>query len=427
MDVYLSYDSQSGVDTALYKEIAPRFAEKNIGCAAARGSNAKNSAKAALSKCFVVIVSQDFLASQHRMAELALAYTFNIPIVAISTTPFEGLGPVGFKMRVTLGVIEWIIAEDSRHNEAIGRLVDIVERATKRHQQNDDDDEEHDDHTNNDKRSNVKDPSPYTRIYGHAPVINVFTEGNDWWAFSFGQQPLVSWREFSVAVQGLPIDQLAPNPDDVFLSFTRAFALDASTGSVYRTAVARHLSVIGWSENVEKFAAPISATKMLQFILDRFILQWHMQGCLGTRCAMRGALIDVVVEANEPKLTQLLAAALCDQMWHPEPNERVAAIVAACKLFSDGDITQMKDTMLGNLRCRLSDEDLLVRRSAVVANGTFTIPGSGTIILEMWKNDNSSDVRTQCALVLEKHKDKTIRAEFVERQKLENELDVLAN
>ena len=81
------------------------------------------------STCMVVVLSQPYLASKLRMAELSLAYTANLAIYCISTVPYDQLGHVSFYMRLTLGVVEWLHADAEHYEESVGKLLDAVVHA----------------------------------------------------------------------------------------------------------------------------------------------------------------------------------------------------------------------------------------------------------------------------------------------------------
>jgi len=136
-----------------------------------------------------------------------------------------------------------------------------------------------------------------------------------------------------------------------------------------------------------------------------------MQGCLGFRSDLRLEVVQAVNKAQSSHLILLISAALCDQMWKGEPAERLAAIGSLGQLFATGVITEMKETILAILACRILDQSETVRESAVLATGKFTVPDYNSI-LEIWKADPSAEIKAQCETLLAKSKDAAVKDEF---------------
>ena len=127
-------------------------------------------------------------------------------------------------------------------------------------------------------------------------------------------------------------------------------------------------------------------------------------------------------KAMEPRFLTKIAAALVDQMWNLDSNERLAGILGTCKLY---DANSPPASVVEAFKTLLLDDDFMVRSAAVHACARNGVQDAMPTIVGMWGEDPSASVRKTCEDCLSKSKDPAVRGMLAARKRLQVELAAL--
>ena len=86
---------------------------------------------------------------------------------------------------------------------------------------------------------------------------------------------------------------------------------------------------------------------------------------------------------------------LCAMLGDPDPNNRTMACISL------SNCSEVSTPTVDRVRILLTDGDRLVRESACVALARFKCPSSVPMLLNTWRNDTISDVRSAALTALQ--------------------------